>query len=70
MTDRLLLYSKSPEYYFKHQHEGYGEEYLKKYSYTDESGRRYRLDNLTGPGDAAKGNPSYEVMGITRFWKN
>ena len=30
---------------------------------------KFRLDNLTGPGGAAKGNPSYEVMGITRHWR-
>ncbi|MGB9407669.1 MAG: DNA methyltransferase, partial [Terracidiphilus sp.] len=29
----------------------------------------YRLGDLTGPGGAAKGNPSYEVMGVTRFWR-
>jgi hypothetical protein len=27
------------------------------------------LDNLTGPGGAAQGNPAYEVMGITRYWR-
>ena len=31
--------------------------------------RRYRLDNLTGPGGEAKGNPRYEVMGVTRYWR-
>ena len=25
--------------------------------------------DLTGPGGAAKGNPSYEVLGVTRFWR-
>ena len=35
----------------------------------DGTGRRYRLDNLTGPGGGAKGNPSYEVMGVTRHWR-
>jgi DNA modification methylase len=34
-----------------------------------ETGRKYRLDNLAGPGGAAKGNPQYEVMGVTRFWR-
>ena len=24
---------------------------------------------MTGPGGAAKGNPQYEVMGVTRFWR-
>jgi site-specific DNA-methyltransferase (adenine-specific) len=27
------------------------------------------LDNLTGPGGAAKGNPLYEVMGVTQYWR-
>ena len=33
------------------------------------TGRRYRLSDITGPGGAAKGNPEYEVMGVTRHWK-
>jgi hypothetical protein len=24
---------------------------------------------MTAPGDAAKGNPKYEVMGVTRYWR-
>lgn len=32
----------------------------------DETGRRYQLDNITGPGGAAKGNPFFEVMGVSR----
>jgi site-specific DNA-methyltransferase (adenine-specific) len=48
----------------------YGEAYLDtKYRYVDPDGRKYRLDNLTGPGGAANGNPSYEVFGVTRFWR-
>ncbi len=41
-----------------------------KYRYVEAgTGRLYRLDNLTGPGGAAKGNPQYEVMGVTRYWR-
>jgi len=69
VTDGILFYSKGDTYHFEHQHNEYSDTYLKKYSYIDGSGRRYRLDNLTGPGGAAKGNPSYEVMGVTRFWR-
>src|SRR6185437_10978260 len=49
----------------------YDSEYVQgKYKYVEPgTGRYYRLDNLTGPGGAAKGNPSYEVMGITRYWR-
>ena len=69
ITDAILFYSKGDSYHFAYQHNDYSDTYLKKYSYMDQSGRRYRLDNLTGPGGAAKGNPSYEVMGVTRFWR-
>ncbi len=49
----------------------YDEQYLDGfYRHVEpETGRRYRLDNLAGPGGAAKGNPQYEVMGVTRFWR-
>jgi len=41
-----------------------------KYPYQEEgTHRRYGLWDMTGPGGAAKGNPQYEVMGITRFWR-
>ena len=36
-----------------------------------ETGRRYRLGDLTAPGGASpsKGNPHYEFLGITRYWR-
>jgi len=39
------------------------------YRYADPDGRKYKLENMLGPGGSAKGNPSYEVMGITRAWR-
>jgi hypothetical protein len=48
----------------------YDEEYINRdYRRVDEHGRRYRIDNLQGPGGAAKGNPFYEVMGVKRYWR-
>jgi site-specific DNA-methyltransferase (adenine-specific) len=48
----------------------YDEEYVSaKYASVDENGRRYMLDNLTGPGGAAKGNAFFEVMGVSRHWR-
>lgn len=69
ITDILFLYTKSDRYTFNFQYGEYSEEYLRKYGYVDSDGRHYRLDNLTGPGGAAKGNPAYEVMGVTRYWR-
>jgi hypothetical protein len=34
-----------------------------------ETGRRYRLISMAGPGGSAKGNLRYEVMGVTRHWR-
>ena len=48
----------------------YDETYIDlNYRRVDPDGRRYRLDNIQGPGGAAKGNPFYEVMGISRHWR-
>jgi DNA modification methylase len=70
VADIILYYSKSEAYLFNTQYLEYSQEYIDKYyRYRDADGRRYWLDNLTGPGGAAKGNPSYEVMGVTRHWR-
>lgn len=70
IADILLYYTKSDEFVFNPQHTPYSQEYIDKfYKHTDPDGRRYQLDNITGPGGAAKGNPYYEVMGVTRYWR-
>jgi site-specific DNA-methyltransferase (adenine-specific) len=70
ISDTILLYSKSDSFIFNVQHSSYDDEYLSKfYKYTDEKGRKYGLDNITGPGGASKGNPYYEVMGVKRYWR-
>ena len=69
--DVLLFYTKSDDWTWNPLFTEYDPEYLRQfYKYGDpDTGRRYRLDNLAGPGGAAKGNPSYEVMGVTRYWR-
>jgi len=69
-SDTLLFYSRSGERIFNVQHLAYSQEYVDRdYRRLDEDGRRYRLDNIQGPGGAAKGNPFYEVMGVSRHWR-
>ena len=47
----------------------YSEKYINDfYKYTDKDGRKYRLVSLLGPGGAAKGNPYYEFLGVSRYW--
>ena len=69
--DIIFFYAKADQWTWRPIYTEYDEKYVEEfYRYTeDETGRRYRLDNLTGPGGAAKGNPQYEVMGVTRYWR-
>jgi DNA modification methylase len=48
-----------------------GEDYVERfYRYKDPDGRRWKMDNLLGPGGAAKGNARYEFLGVTRYWRH
>ena len=69
--DVLLFYTKTTDWTWNQQHMPYNRDYIEKsYRHIEEgTGRRFRLDNLTGPGGSAKGNPRYEVMGVTRYWR-
>ena len=69
--DILLFYTKSDEWQWNPVYAPYDESYVEGfYKYVEpETGRRYRLGDLTGPGGAAKGNPQYEVMGVMRYWR-
>ena len=68
--DVILFYVKSGSAMRNEIYEPHSEAYTDKfYRYTDPNGRRYTLDNITGPGGAAKGNPQYEFLGITRYWR-
>jgi DNA modification methylase len=70
VTDTLLFYSKGRDITWNQQFVPYDQEYVDRdYRRSDPGGRRYRLDNLQGPGGAAKGNPYYEVMGVWRHWR-
>lgn len=69
--DVLLFYTKGQSWVWNPQYTIYDEEYVKQFYRHVEKGtnRLYRLGDLTGPGGAAKGNPQYEVMGVTRYWR-
>lgn len=69
--DTILFYTRGDEWTWHPQYMPYNQKYVDGfYKYVEkETGRRYRLDNLTGPGGASKGNPEYEVMGVTRHWR-
>ncbi len=70
-TDTILFYSKSDGFTYNQQFASYSQEYIdRSYRHVEsETGRRFQLVSMTGPGGAAKGNPEYKVMGITRHWR-
>jgi DNA modification methylase len=70
-TDTLLFYTRGDDYTFHQPFKPYTDDYTQRqYRFVEEgTGRRYRLVSMIGPGGAAKGNPRYEVLGITRYWR-
>ena len=69
--DVLLFYTKNDDWNWNPVYTEYDREYVENfYRFVEPgTGRKYRLDNLAGPGGAAKGNPRYEVMGVIRYWR-
>jgi DNA modification methylase len=71
LHDTLLLYRKGEVCPWNMEFTAYDESYTDAfYKHIEpETGRRYRLSDTTGPGGAAKGNPHYEFLGVTRYWR-
>ena len=71
--NHILFYAKNIRFIHKKRDE-FGEvrteKDFKNYIYNDHDGRGYyTLNPVTGPGGARKGNPYYEIMGITNYWR-
>ncbi len=73
LHESIFLYSKGRDYTWHQQYQPYDQTYVDGfYRHIDpENGRRYRLSDITAPGGAApsKGNPQYEFLGVTRYWR-
>ena len=70
-TDTILFVAKGKDSRFNQVFSSYSDRYMDShYSLIEpETGRRYQLVSMLGPGGTAKGNPEYEVMGIVRAWR-
>ena len=72
VRDVMLHYNRDASSVGYNQQFGpYSEKYLNS-SYRhveEETGRRYRLDNLAAPGAGTRGHPQYTFLGVTRFWR-
>ena len=73
VRDIIFFYTKSDDWQWNSLYTPYSEDYKEDfYRFTEaETGRRYRLSDLTAPGGAApeKRNPHYEFLGVTRYWR-
>ncbi len=69
--DVMLFYAKSKEYTWNQQYLPFTQEYIDKFYRHIEprTGRKYQLTAIDGPGGASKGNPRYEFLGVTRYWR-
>jgi site-specific DNA-methyltransferase (adenine-specific) len=69
-NDTILFYQKTSNRTWHPQYTDLDEDYVRRfYRHADPDGRRYKLDNMLGPGGAEKGNPKYAVMGVERYWR-
>lgn len=71
VTDTIYIYSKTDNSIWNSQYLPYTEEVIQRdYKHIDETtGERYRLAPVDGPGGASKGNPFYEFLGVTGYWR-
>ncbi|MGH8469218.1 MAG: DNA methyltransferase [Gammaproteobacteria bacterium] len=71
LHDTVYLYKNSEKSQLYMQYEPYAEDYLASaYKHVEaETGRRYRIDNTSGPGGTSKGNPFYEFHGVKKYWR-
>jgi DNA modification methylase len=70
VSDTILLYAKSEANTWNQQYVPYDPHYVaENYKRRDPDGRLYRIGDLSGPGGAAKGNPYYEFLGVTHYWR-
>jgi hypothetical protein len=73
--DVILMYHRSTEAAreagkFHQSFEAYDEKTIETfYNFKDADGRRYRLSDLTAPGQGSRGHPQYEFKGVTRYWR-
>lgn len=70
ISDYILVYQKSSGVKLNSVYTPYEKEYVDRvYKFQDDDGRKWQSVSLTGPGGAAKGNPFYEFLGVSRYWQ-
>lgn len=66
--NHLVFYAKNINVLFSRQKEIGDDPVLEGFKFEDEKGK-YKLTPVDGPGGAKKGNPHYEFLGVTGYWR-
>ena len=66
--NHLVFYAKNITILFANQKLIGEDPVLEGFNYEDERGK-YKLTPVDGPGGAKKGNPHYEFLGVTGYWR-
>ncbi len=71
VQDTILLYGKSPSRTWHQLYGSHSAEHIEKSYKHIEKGtrRRYSLGDLTVTDGGMKGNPRFEFLGVTRYWR-
>ncbi|MCE5280371.1 MAG: DNA methyltransferase [Planctomycetaceae bacterium] len=72
LHDSIFFYTGgSDDYVWNQLYEPYADDYIETFysNVEPETGRRFQYGDLTAPGGASKGNPHYEFLGVTRYWR-
>ena len=70
ISDYIFFYRMSEDSVYHGGYVPYSEDYVEKiFKYSDPDGRRWQSLPITAPGGSGKGNPFFEFMGVTRYWR-
>lgn len=70
ISDKILYYKLGTDFIFNYKFMPYDQEYIEKtFTHSDPDGRKWQSVSCTATGGAAKGNPYFEFLGVTRFWR-
>ncbi|HEX5316748.1 MAG TPA: site-specific DNA-methyltransferase, partial [Candidatus Kapabacteria bacterium] len=71
VQDTILFYSKSENREWNQPYITHSDEHVENsYKHVEEgTGRRYSLGDLTATDGGPKGNPRFEFLGVTRYWR-
>jgi adenine-specific DNA-methyltransferase len=71
IQDTIYFYAKSSKRIWHQLYESHSDEHIQSsYKYVEEkTGRYYSLGDLTVTSGGIKGNPHFEFLGVTRYWR-